>query len=94
MRRDGDDALLQVVDDGIGIEAGMLDQVFDLFTQAERAPERSEGGLGIGLALARNVAELHGGTLRASSEGLGRGATFELRVPLLADAEGGEDVPE
>jgi len=94
IEREGDNAVVQVIDNGIGIEAGMLGQIFDLFTQAERAPERSEGGLGIGLALARNVAELHGGTLQARSAGLGRGSTFELRLPLLADAEGGEDVPE
>ena len=57
-------------------------RVFDLFAQAETTPERHQGGLGVGLALARSLTRLHGGTLTASSPGAGQGATFELRLPL------------
>jgi PAS domain S-box-containing protein len=80
---------LSVEDDGIGIDATLLPHVFELFTQAERTPDRAQGGLGIGLALARSLAELQGGTLTAHSAGLNTGATFTLTLPLapeLADA--------
>jgi len=59
--------------------------VFELFSQAEATPDRHEGGLGIGLALSRSLAQQHGGTLEAYSDGLGRGSVFELRL-LLASA--------
>jgi signal transduction histidine kinase len=58
--------------------------VFDLFAQADTTPERHYGGLGIGLSLARSLAQLHGGNLSASSPGPGQGSTFELRLPLRA----------
>jgi CheY-like chemotaxis protein len=60
----------------------MLTRVFDLFAQADRTLDRSEGGLGIGLTVARKLAEMHGGTIAASSEGLGKGSTFTVRLPL------------
>jgi CheY-like chemotaxis protein len=84
--RDGtSELLLQVTDTGIGIESHMLGRIFDMFTQAEPGRERSQGGLGIGLALARQLVQMHGGTLRARSAGRGHGSTFELRLPLLEE---------
>jgi signal transduction histidine kinase/ActR/RegA family two-component response regulator len=80
-RQDGD-AVLRVRDDGIGISAQMLPRVFDLFTQADRSLARSEGGLGIGLTIVRNLVELHGGTVNVTSEGSGRGSEFVVRIPL------------
>lgn len=77
-------AVLRVRDDGMGIPAAMLPRVFDLFTQVDRTLERAQGGLGIGLSLARRLVEMHGGTVEAHSEGLGRGSTFTVRLPLAA----------
>ncbi|WP_177207883.1 sensor histidine kinase [Massilia yuzhufengensis] len=73
---------LSVTDDGIGIGPELLPQVFDLFTQAERTPDRSQGGLGIGLALVRTMVALHGGEVRAESDGAGSGSTFTVWLPL------------
>jgi two-component system CheB/CheR fusion protein len=80
-RADGGQAILTVTDDGVGIPPSMLSRVFDMFTQVE-APERSSGGLGIGLTLVKRLVEMHGGTVAAHSDGLGRGSRFELRLPL------------
>ncbi|CAN7559052.1 PAS domain-containing sensor histidine kinase [Massilia sp. LjRoot122] len=80
--RDGARVRLCVIDNGIGIEAGLLPQVFDLFTQAERTPDRSQGGLGIGLALVRTMVALHGGEVHAHSDGPGKGSTFTVWLPL------------
>jgi len=74
--------LLRVRDNGIGIEPELLVRVFDLFAQAETTPDRHEGGLGVGLALARSLTRLHGGTLSAFSDGAGEGSTFELVLPI------------
>ena len=74
---------LEVSDDGIGIDAGLLPHVFDLFTQAERAPDRSQGGLGIGLALVRNMVALHGGGVEARSAGAGQGSSFTVWLPAV-----------
>ena len=74
---------ISVSDDGIGMDAQLLPHVFDLFTQAERTPDRSQGGLGLGLALARSIITLHGGNVTARSEGPGKGSTFTLSLPLL-----------
>ncbi|HJL14554.1 MAG TPA: ATP-binding protein, partial [Sandaracinaceae bacterium LLY-WYZ-13_1] len=82
LHRDGATGVLEVRDEGRGIDPDLLPSIFDLFTQGERAEDRPEGGLGVGLSLSRQLAELHGGTLRARSEGLGRGSTFTLRLPL------------
>jgi signal transduction histidine kinase/ActR/RegA family two-component response regulator len=79
--RDGE-AVIKVKDTGIGIPAEILPRVFDLFAQADRSLDRSEGGLGIGLTVARKLAEMHGGTVTAASEGIGKGAEFTLRLPL------------
>ncbi len=76
-------AVLRVSDNGIGIGADLLPVVFDLFTQAQRTPDRAQGGLGLGLALVKKLVELHHGTVEAHSEGLGHGSTFTIRLPLL-----------
>ncbi|MET0980642.1 MAG: ATP-binding protein [Telluria sp.] len=75
-------AIVKVVDNGSGIAPGLLPQVFDLFTQGERTPDRAQGGLGLGLALVRSIAVHHGGTVVASSEGIGHGSAFTLTLPL------------
>jgi CheY-like chemotaxis protein/anti-sigma regulatory factor (Ser/Thr protein kinase) len=76
-------AVLRVSDQGVGIPANMLPKVFDLFVQAHHTVDRSRGGLGIGLTLVRRLAELHGGTIQAASDGENRGATFTLRLPRV-----------
>ena len=80
--RDRTNAVVRVQDQGIGITADDLGRIFDLFSQAERTLDRARGGLGLGLALARALVELHGGRISASSPGLGRGAVFVVRLPL------------
>ena len=75
-------AVISVRDTGIGIEAEVLPRIFDLFRQADRALHRSGGGLGLGLTLSRSLVELHGGSIHAASDGLGRGSTFSVRLPL------------
>ena len=93
--KQGDHVLLQVHDDGIGMRSDLVGRVFDLFAQAERTPDRSTGGLGIGLALAKSLVELHGGELKAESEGLGKGSTFSVRLPLLVNqASTGTSAPD
>jgi PAS domain S-box-containing protein len=83
-RRRGDrDVALSVRDDGIGIAPDMLPHVFELFVQAEHATTKAQGGLGIGLTLAKNLVEMHGGTIEARSAGLGKGCEFILRMPLM-----------
>ncbi|MGJ7917947.1 ATP-binding protein [Massilia sp. LXY-6] len=81
LEADGNDYVLTVADDGIGMEAALVERVFDLFTQAERTPDRSQGGLGLGLALVKSLIELHGGSVSAYSPGLGKGSTFTVRLP-------------
>ena len=83
-RRQGDEAVITIRDNGIGIPPAMLASVFDLFTQVERASPRSQGGLGIGLNLTRSLVTLHGGSIAVSSEGPGTGTTFVVRLPLPA----------
>jgi signal transduction histidine kinase/ActR/RegA family two-component response regulator len=77
----GDVATVRVCDDGIGIAQEMLPHVFELFAQAQCTPDRSQGGLGLGLALVKSLVELHGGTVGAHSDGPGRGAEFTVRLP-------------
>lgn len=74
---------LRVTDNGVGIPPEMLEKVFDLFTQVGGALDRAQGGLGIGLSLARRLTQLHGGSLSASSAGEGQGSTFVVELPLL-----------
>jgi PAS domain S-box-containing protein len=80
---DAEDAqiVVRVRDTGIGIAPELLPRVFDLFQQAERSLDRSQGGLGIGLTLVRRLVELHGGTVEARSAGVGRGSEFVIRLP-------------
>jgi PAS domain S-box-containing protein len=81
-REDGS-VVIRVKDHGIGIPTDMLERIFDLFTQVDKSLERSEGGLGIGLSLVRQLAEMHGGSVTAASEGPGKGSTFTLKLPAL-----------
>ena len=73
---------IQVSDNGMGIPPEYLEKIFDLFGQVNLSLHRSQGGLGIGLALVRNLVTLHGGTVRASSDGIGKGCTFTISLPL------------
>jgi two-component system CheB/CheR fusion protein len=77
----GRDAVVKVKDNGKGIPAELLPRVFDMFVQAEESHGRGYGGMGIGLALARRLVELHGGSIEAKSEGEGKGAEFVVRLP-------------
>ncbi|HVS35056.1 MAG TPA: ATP-binding protein, partial [Gemmataceae bacterium] len=81
--RKGDEIVLSVRDNGIGIEKEMLGRIFDLFTQIDRSRPRSDGGLGIGLTLVRQLVELHGGRIAVHSEGPGKGSEFTVRLPAL-----------
>jgi signal transduction histidine kinase/CheY-like chemotaxis protein len=76
-------AVIQVSDQGIGIDAQLLPRIFDLFTQGSRTLDRAQGGLGVGLTLAQRLAQMHGGSLEAASDGIGRGAVFTLRLPCV-----------
>ena len=73
-----------VSDTGAGIPPQLLPRVFDLFVQSERTLDRSQGGLGIGLAVVQRLIEMHNGSVSARSDGLGRGSTFEIRLPRIA----------
>jgi signal transduction histidine kinase/ActR/RegA family two-component response regulator len=79
---DGDEACIQVSDTGMGIPADMLIQVFDMFAQVNNSLQRAHGGLGIGLALVKQLVELHDGKVVAESAGLGQGSTFSVRLPI------------
>jgi len=89
VRPDGDSALVRVVDDGAGIAKDMLENVFDLFVQSKRTLDRSEGGIGVGLTLVRSLVTMHDGEVVAESDGVGKGSTMTVRLPL---AKG--DTPE
>ncbi|WPB56077.1 chemotaxis protein CheB [Xylophilus sp. GOD-11R] len=82
LAREDDMAVLTVTDDGIGMEAGNLAGVFEMFGQVDAGPSRRGGGLGIGLALVRQLVDLHGGRVAASSAGLGKGSCFTVWLPL------------
>lgn len=85
----GGGAAVEIVvrDTGVGLEPARLDDVFEMFNQVESAIDRAQGGLGIGLALVRSFVEMHGGTVCATSEGLGKGTTFVVRLPIAEGAE-------
>jgi signal transduction histidine kinase/CheY-like chemotaxis protein len=87
VNREGDQVVLRVSDQGVGIPKEMLPRIFDLFVQAHHTIDRSRGGLGIGLTLVRRLAELHGGTIQAESEGDGKGSTFTVRLPWMEPPE-------
>jgi PAS domain S-box-containing protein len=82
--RQGSDVVVSVTDSGIGITADMVPRIFEIFSQANPALVRSQGGLGIGLSLAKGLVELHGGTIEAHSDGPGRGSEFVVRLPVAA----------
>jgi signal transduction histidine kinase/ActR/RegA family two-component response regulator len=96
LQRDGSDALVQVIDSGIGITPDFLPHVFDRFRQQDASTTRQHGGLGLGLSIARQLVELHGGTIAVASPGRGAGTTFSVRLPLLrpqADAAAAVPIP-
>ncbi len=99
-KRRGDDVVLSVTDDGIGIAAEALPTVFELFTQEDRSLAHAQGGLGIGLTVVRGIVEMHGGTVQAHSTGPGQGSEFSVTLPLMlhgdpqaADTAGAEPAP-
>jgi CheY-like chemotaxis protein len=83
--REKNEAVISVKDHGLGIAPEMQAQIFELFSQGERAPDRAHGGLGIGLSLVKNLVEMHGGSVRAKSRGLGQGSEFLVRLPCLPE---------
>lgn len=85
VQQEGNEAVLRVRDTGVGISPELLPRIFDLFTQAERSLDRSQGGLGIGLCLVQRLVEVHGGTVEASSA-LGQGSEFVVRLPATANS--------
>ena len=85
-RGDGD-AVIRVTDDGVGIAPERINAIFELFAQAENAIGRAQGGMGIGLALVRNLVQLHNGSVRARSDGVGKGSEFEVRIPLASHSQ-------
>ena len=87
VERQDDHVAVSVHDNGVGIAPAALARVFDMFMQGESARARGQGGLGIGLTLARRLVEMHGGEIAARSEGLGRGSEFIVRLPLHAPAQ-------
>jgi signal transduction histidine kinase len=92
--REDDEVVLRVRDTGIGIAPEMLPRIFDLFAQGDRSLARDEGGLGVGLTLARAVVEAHGGRIDARSEGLSHGSEFLVRVPVRSPGGGGDGEPD
>jgi len=93
-RRDGDTAVIQVRDNGCGIDPGGLERIFEMFSREVHPGRRGEGGLGIGLTLSRRLTEMHGGTIEAKSEGVGRGSEFTVRLPLAEAAPRSGDVSQ
>ncbi len=83
--RQGGEVVVRVRDNGIGIPAGSLRSIFDMFSQVDRSVERATGGLGIGLALVKGLVEMHGGTVTAESPGVEKGSTFTVRLPVLEE---------
>jgi signal transduction histidine kinase len=87
-------AAVSVADTGAGIEPALLPRVFHVFAQGEQGIDRARGGLGLGLAMVHGLVELHGGTVEAASEGLGRGSVFTVRLPLEPEPEALTEVPK
>jgi signal transduction histidine kinase len=91
--RDGGEAVIRVRDSGVGIPPEQLPRIFDLFAQGERSLARSQGGLGIGLTLVRRLAQMHGGSVSASSPGAGQGSEFVVRLPALPGEPARKEAP-
>ncbi len=83
--REGHDAVIDVQDNGAGIPADLLPRVFDLFVQARQTLARAQGGLGLGLAIVKNLVAMHGGSVSATSDGVGHGSKFTVRLPLIEE---------
>ena len=92
--REGNDLVLRVCDNGVGIEADMLSRVFDLFAQAGRSLAQAQGGLGIGLTLVRRLVEMHGGHVAVHSDGPGKGSEFSVRLPAAPTATPVASIPD
>jgi PAS domain S-box-containing protein len=94
----GDEVAISVKDDGVGISPEMLPRLFEIFSQGERALERSQGGLGVGLSLVRGLLGLHGGRVEAKSDGVGKGSEFTVYLPLMlaggSESPGASESPE
>ncbi len=86
--------MLGVADSGIGIADELKPYVFDLFVQGQRGLDRAQGGLGVGLALVRQLAAMHGGRVTVFSRGSGMGSCFEVRLPLVAEPGAAQDAPK
>ena len=86
LESDGGNASVKVRDQGVGIDRQVLPHIFELFMQADQSLDRSQGGLGIGLTIAQQLVQLHGGSLKAHSDGLGKGTEFTIELPLAAHA--------
>jgi two-component system CheB/CheR fusion protein len=84
--RDGDQAVVRVLDDGAGIDRGVLENVFELFVQGRATLHRTEGGMGVGLSVVRSLVEMHGGTITAHSEGPGCGSEFVMKLPIATSS--------
>jgi hypothetical protein len=81
--RIGDEVSIRVKDNGLGIASDMLPRIFDMFVQANSSRNCSQGGLGIGLTLVKSLVKMHGGSVEATSDGLGKGSEFTVRLPIL-----------
>lgn len=92
-RADGGEIVVEVRDEGVGIPAEHLNAVFDIFTQLDTTIDRTQGGLGIGLALVKRLVAKHGGSVSADSRGIGHGSTFTVRLPRLDDADALDAAP-
>jgi PAS domain S-box-containing protein len=92
-KREGREIVVSVMDTGIGIPPEALPSIFDMFSQVDRSIERSTGGLGIGLALVKGLTEMHGGTVSAASEGVNKGTTFTVRLPIAEETLSSSDAP-
>ncbi len=85
MRTNGGQVVITITDNGVGIPAELLPRIFDLFVQSNRSLDRAQGGLGIGLSVVQRLIEMHGGAVSAASDGPGKGARFEVVLPLIDD---------
>ena len=89
--RIGDEVAIRVKDNGLGIASDIMPNIFEMFVQGDNSLNRSQGGLGIGLTLVKSLVEMHGGTVEATSDGLGKGSEFTVRLPIL---QASDAVPE
>lgn len=94
VQQQGQEAIVGVRDDGMGLDPSAVDRIFDLFAQEDTSLDRAAGGLGIGLTLVKRLVEMHGGTVRARSEGRGKGSEFEVRVPLSEHTPPATQIPQ